>query len=193
MAVTCSSLSPKSVYSLFRFVASSSSSFSSPNFSKCSSTEESALVYTDYLRSHFFVSQPKTLHSPVRDYLSELRRVTCPQESHCSFWSPFSSTEFLMAAANVFLPTATGPDKIAYSMLKHFPRSGMDFLCHIFNHSWSLHSFPSIWETFSIFPIYKMEKSLDSPASFRPFFLILSCVLFFLESSFVFSPRQASL
>ena len=41
-------------------------------------------------------------------------------------------------------------------MLKHLPRSGMDFLLHIFNLSWSSHSFPSIWKASSIIPIHKM-------------------------------------
>ena len=71
------------------------------------------------------------------------------------------------AASNLSLSTTTGPDKVAYPMLKHLPRSGMNFLLHIFNLSWSSHSFPSIWKTFFIFPIHKMEKPLDSPASFR--------------------------
>ena len=87
-------------------------------------------------------------------------------------------------------------------MLKHLPRSGMDFLLHIFNLSWSSHSFPSIWKTSSIIPIHKMAKPFDSPASFRPISLtscvsklferiILSRLLFFLESNSVLSPRQA--
>ena len=71
---TCSSLSPKSnpksVYSLLRSIAgSSSSSSSSPN---CSSPRESASVYAiyaAYLRSHFSVSQPKALRSTARGYL----------------------------------------------------------------------------------------------------------------------------
>ena len=59
---TCSSLSPrsnpKSVHSLLRSIAgSSSSSSSSPNFPNCSSPRESASVYAAYLRSHFSVSQ----------------------------------------------------------------------------------------------------------------------------------------
>ena len=62
---TCSSLSrksnPKSVYFLRRSIAGSSSS--SPNFPNCSSPRKSASVYADYLRSHFSVSQPKTLRS----------------------------------------------------------------------------------------------------------------------------------
>ena len=49
-------------------------------------------------------------------------------------------------------------------MLKQLPRSGMDFLLHIFNLSWSSHSFPSIWKTSSIIPLHKMRKPLDSPA-----------------------------
>ena len=145
----CSSLSPKSnpksVHSLFRSIAgSSSSSSSSPNFPNCSSPRESASVYADYLRSHFSVSQPKALRSRARDYLSEFRRATCPEESHSSFCSPFSPAEFLVAASNLSSSTATGSDKVAYLMLKHLPQSGMGFLLHIFNLSWSSHSFPSI-------------------------------------------------
>ena len=198
---TCSFLSPrsnrKSVHSLLRSIAGSpSSSSSSPNFPNCSSPRELASVYAAYLRSHFSVSQPKTLRTRARGYLTELRRATCSVESHSSFCSPFSSTELLVAPF-----TATGPDKVAYPMLKHLPRSGMDFLLHIFNLSWSSHSFPSIWKTSSIIPIHKMGMPLDSPASFRPISLtscvsklfehiILSRLLFFLESNSILSPRQ---
>ena len=115
---TCSSRSlksnPKIVYSLLRSIAGSLfSSSSSPNFPNCSSLRESASVYAAYLRSHFSVSQPKTLRSRARGYLSELRRATCPEESHWSFRSPFSPTEFLAAVSNLSSSTATGPDKVA--------------------------------------------------------------------------------
>ena len=198
---TCSSLSPKSnpktVYSLLRSIAGSPSSSSfSPNFPNCS-PRKSASVNAAYLRSHFSVSQPKALRSRARGYLSELRRATCPEGVF-----PFSSTEFLVAASNLFPSTATGPDEVAYSMLKHLPRSGIDFFLHIFNLYCSSHSFPSIWKTSSIIPIHKMGKPLDSPASFRPISLtscvsklferiILSRLLFFLESNSILSPRQA--
>ena len=168
---TCTSLSPrskpKSVHSLLRSIAGSpSSSSSSPNFPNCSSPRESDSAYAAYLRSHFSVSQPKTLHSRARGYLTELCRATCSVESHSSFCSPFSPMEFLAAASNLLSSTATGQDKVAYPMLKHLPCSGMDFLLHIFNLSWSSHFFPSIWKTSSIIPIHKMGKPLDSPASF---------------------------
>ena len=133
--ITCSSLSPKSnhksVHSLLRSVAGSSSS--SPNFPNCSSPRESASIYVACLRSHFSISQPKTLRSRAKDYLSELRRATCPEESHSFFRSCFSSAEFLAAASNLSLSTATGPDKVPYLMLKHLPRSGMDLFLHIVN------------------------------------------------------------
>ena len=107
-----------------------------------------------------------------------------------------------MAASNLFSSTATGPDKIAYPVLKHLPRSGMDFLVHNINLSWSLHFFLSIWKTSSIILIHKMGKSLDSPAFFLPISLtscvsklferiILSRLLSFLESNFILSPHQA--
>ena len=197
---TCSSLSPKSnpktVYSLLRCMTGSPSSCSSSlNFLNCS-PRESASVYAAYLRSHFFVSQPKALRSRDKDYLSELRRAMFPEESHSSFCSSFSPAEFLATASNFSSCTATGPDKVAYPMLKR--RSGIDFLLSIFNLSWTFHSFPSIWKTSSIIPIHKMGKPLDSPASFRPISLtscvsklferiILSRLLFFLESNSIFS------
>ena len=87
-------------------------------------------------------------------------------------------------------------------MLKHPPHSGMDFFLNIFNLFWTLHFFPSIWKTSSVIPIHKMEKSLYSAASFRPISLtscvsklferiILSRLLFFLQSNSILSPRQA--
>ena len=204
---TCSSLSPKSnpksVHSLLRSIAGSpSSSSSSPDFPNCSSPRESASVCAAYLRSHFSVSQPNALRSRARGYFCELRRATCPVESYSSHCSPFSPAEFLAAASNLFSFTATGPDKVAYPMLNHLPRSGMDLLLHIFNLSWSLHFFPFIWKTSSVVSIHKMGKPLDSPASFRPISLtscisklferiIPSRLLFFLESNSILSPRQA--
>ena len=204
---TCSSLSPKSnpksVHSLPRSIAGSpSSSSSSPNFPNCSSPRESASVYAANLRSHFSVSQPKALRSRARGYLSELRRATCSEEFHSSFCSPFSFAKFLAAASSLSSSSTTSPDKVAYPMLKHLPRSGMHLLLHIFNLSWSSHSFPSIWKTSSIIPIHKMRRPLDCPVSFRPISLIscvsklfertiLSRLLFFLESNSILSPRQA--
>ena len=190
------------LYALF-FALFSGSPSSSSNFPNCSSPRESASVYAAYLRSHFSVSQPKALRSRARGYFSELRRATCPEESHSFFCSPFSLAEFLAAVSNLSSSTATGPDKVAYPMLKHLPRSGMDFLLHIFNLSWTLHSFPSIWKTSSIITIHKMGKPLGlSLASIRPISLtscvsklceriILSRLLFFLESNSILSPRQA--
>ena len=130
------------MHSLLRSIAGSPSPFSSsPNFPNCSSPRKSASVYAAYLRSHFSVSQPKALRSRARGYHTELCRATCSVESHSSFCSPFSPAEFLAAASNLSSSTATGPDKVFYPMLKHLPRSGMDFLLHIFNLSWSSHSF----------------------------------------------------
>ena len=146
-------------------------------FPNCSSPRESASVYAAYLRSHFSISQPKALRSRARGYLTELHRATCPVESHSSFYSPFTLAEFLAAASNLSSFTAIDPDKVAYPMLKHLSRCGMDFLLHIFNLSWSSHSFPSIWKTFSIIPIHKMGKHLDSPACFRPISLTSSAVV----------------
>ena len=189
------------LFTLF-FDGSPSSSFSFLNIPSCSPPRRSASVYADYLKSNFFVSQPKALRSRTRGYLSKLRRATCLEESHSSFCSPFFSAEFLATASNLSSSTTSGSDTVSYPMLQDLPRSGMDFLLHIFNLSWTSHSFPSIWKTSSIIPIHKIGKPLDSSASFRPISLtscvsklferiILSSLLFFLESNSNLSPRQA--
>ena len=126
--------------------------------------------------------------------------ATCPEESHSSFSSPFSPAQFLAAASNLSFSTATGY-KISYPMLKHLPRYGMELLLHIFNLSWTLHSFPSIWKTSSIIPTHRWESlsilllpsglSLASCVSKLFERIILSSLLFFLESNSIPSPRQA--
>ena len=87
---TCSSLSPrsnpKSVHSLLRSIAGSSSSTSSPNFPNCSSPRESTSVYAAYLRSHFSISQPKALlssHVPCGVSLVLLLFLTCQISCSC--------------------------------------------------------------------------------------------------------------
>ena len=62
----------------------------------------------------------------------------------CSFAPPSSPLNLLRLPQTS--STTTCPDQVAYPMLKHFSRSGLDIL-PIFNLSWSLHSFPSIWKT----------------------------------------------
>ena len=147
-----------------------------------------------------FLSQRPCVAEPEATSLSSaepraLWSLTRPLLSFFSLW-------IFAAASNLSSFTATGPDKVAYPMLKHLPRSGMDLLLHIFNLSCSSHSFPSIWMTSSIIPIHMMGKPLDSLGSFRPISLtscvsklferiILSRLLFFLESNSIFSPRQA--
>ena len=203
---TCSGLSPKSnprpVYSLLRSVAASSSGNSDPNFPNCSSPRETASVFATYLKSHFSVSQPRSLRHRARSYLNQLRHSPCPSNSHSSFCSPLTMEELNAALASLSSSTASGPDRVAYPMLRHLPSSGAEFLLHIFNLSWSSHSFPSIWKTSTIVPIHKVGKPTNCPASFRPISLtscvsklferiILSRLLYFLESNSILSPCQA--
>ena len=84
-------------------------------------------------------------------------------------------------------------------MLKHLSRCGMDFLLHIFNLSWTLHSFPLSGRHLLSFPFIRW-KSLSTLLSFWPNSLtcvskLLECIilslLFFLESNSILSPHQA--
>ena len=206
---SCSSLSPKSdprrVYALLKSIAGSSPSASSePNFPDCDSPKETASVYASFLRSHFSASRPKDLRSRENEYLNLLRRTkdSCNEEHHISgLCAPFSLSELSTAVSHLSSSTASGPDKIAYPMLSHLPPSGLLFLLHIFNKSWSSHTFPYIWKTSSIIPIHISGKPTDSPSSFRPISLtcvsklfermILPRLLYFLKSNCILSSHQA--
>ena len=83
-----------------------------------STPRESASVLANYLRCHFSVSQPKTLHSRTRGYLSKLHKAMCPEEYHLSFCSSFSPAKFLAASTNLSSSTASFIS-VAYPMLKH--------------------------------------------------------------------------
>ena len=113
------------------FLSVTGTSPSSSNFPNCSSPGESASIFAHYLRSHFSVSQSKALRSGAIGFLSELRRATCPEESHSSFCYLFAPAEFIAAASNLSLSTAIGSYKVAYAILKHLFRSEMDLLLHI--------------------------------------------------------------
>ena len=195
-------MNPRSVYSVGSVAGSSASSTTEPNFPNCTSPKQSAFTYAHYLKSHFSVSQPKALWSRAKDYLNNLRHSSCPLDIHSSFCSPLLVTEFHTAVASLSSSTSTGPDRIAYPMLRHLPPSGVSFLLHIFNLSWSSHTFPSIWKASSIIPIHKTGKSTNSSASFRPISLtscvsklfermILSRLLYFLETNSILSSCQA--
>ena len=144
-----------------------------------------------------FLSQRLCVAEPEATSLSSAES-RAPRSLTCPFALLSLSLNFMRLPRTFPHPLPLAQTKLPIPL----PRSGMNFLLHIFNLSWSSHSFPFIWKTSSIIPIHKMEKTLDSPAFFRPISLtscvsklferiILSRLLFFLESNSVLSPRQA--
>ena len=104
-------------------------------------------------------------------------KASCEDASslHNSFCSPFSLTELSTAISNFSSSTASGPDQIAYPLLKHLPEPAQLLLLSLFNRSWHSHTFPSCWKATTIIPIHKPGKPTSSPSFFRPFFLT-SCI-----------------
>ena len=121
---------------------------------------------------------------------------------HSTFCSPFSSLELSIAISQLSTSTTSGPDQITYPLLSHLPQSSSHFLLHIFNLSWSTHTFPSTWKQSIIIPILKPGKPSDSPSSYRPISLtsctsklfermVLGRLTYFLEQQDILSPVQA--
>ena len=134
--------------------------------------------------------------------MNELRKASCEDASslHNSFCSPFSLTEHSTAISNFSSSTASGPDQIAYPLLK--PEPAQLLLLSLFNRSWHSHTFPSCWKPTTIIPIHKPGKPTSSPSFFRPISLtscisklferlILSRLTFHLESNHLLSTCQA--
>ena len=139
--------------------------------------------------------------------MNELRKASCENASslHNSFCSPFSLAELSTAICKLSSSTASGhsgPDQIAYPLLKHLPEPAQLLLLSLFNRSWYSHTFPSCWKPTTIIPIHKPGKPTSSPSSFRPISLtsctsklferlILSRLTFHLESNHLLSTCQA--
>ena len=109
--------------------------------------------------------------------MNELWKASCEDATslHGSFCSPFSLFELSTAICNLSSSTASGPDQIAYPLLKHLPESAQLLLLSLFNRSWYSHTFPSCWKPTTIIPIHKPGKPTSSPSSFRPISLT-SCI-----------------
>ena len=185
------------MYSLLRSVADSFSSSSSSNFPSYSSPRESASVFADYLRSHFSASLSKALPTQPETTFP----TTCFEESHSFFCSPFSHAEFLAAATNLSLSTATGPEKVALPMLKHLPLAWTFSYTYLIFPSFCIPFFPSKSHLLLLPSISTKASQLSTIAFFRPISLtsyvphlferiiILSRLPFFLKSNSILSPR----
>ena len=131
--------------------------------------------------------------------MNELRKASCEDASslHNSFCSPFSLAELSTAICKLF--SASGPDQIAYLLLKHLPEPAKLLLLSLFNRSWYSHTFSShTFPSSTIIPIHKPGNPTSSPFSFRPISLtysisklferlILSRLTFHLELSHLLS------
>ena len=203
---TCSNLSPRSdpraVFRLLNAISGKKNSSHDPSFPDC--TLDTANHYASYLRSHLYQATPCSSRRAERQFMNELRKASCEDASslHNSFCSPFSLNELSTAISNLSASTVSGPDQIAYPLLKHLPEPAQLLLLSVFNKSWHSHTFPSCWKPSTIIPIHKPGKPTSSPSSFRPISLtscicklferlILSRLTFHFESNHLLSTCQA--
>ena len=203
----CSGLSPRSdpraVFRLLNAISGKKSASHGPSFPDCTSPLDTANHYASYLRSHLSQATPRSSRRAEGQFMNELRKASCEDASslHNSFCSPFSLSGLSTAISGLSSSTASGPDQIAYPLLKHLPEPAQ-LLLSLFNRSWHSHTFPSCWKPSTIIPIHKPGKPTSSPSSFRPISLtscisklferlILSLLTFHLESNHLLSTCQA--
>ena len=205
---TCSNLSPRSdphaVFRLLYAISGKKNTSQDPSIPGCTSPLDTANHYASYLRSHLSQATPRTSHRAERQFINEFRKASCEEASslHNSFCSPFSLAELSTAICKLSSSTASGPDQIAYPLLKHLPEPAQ-LLLSLLNRSWYSYTFPSCWKPTTTIPILNPGKPTSSPSSFRPISfttcisklferLILSLLTFHLESSLLHLPGRLS-
>ena len=207
---TCSNLSPRSdpraVFRLLNAISAKKNTSQDSSFPDCTCPLDTANHFASYLRSRLSQATPRSSRRAERQFMNELRKASCEDASflHRFFCSPFSLTELSTAIINFSFSTVSGPDQIAYPLLKHLPEPAQLLLLSLFNMSWHSHTFPSCWKPTTIIPIHKPGKPTSSPSFFRPISLtscisklferlILSHLTFHLESNHLLSTCQAGL
>ena len=205
---TCSNLSPRSdpraVFRLLNAISGKKNTSQDSSIPDCTCPLDTANHFASYLRTRLSQATPRSSRRAERQFMNELRKASCEDASslHNSFCSPFSLTELSTAISNFSSSTASGPDQIAYPLLKHLPEPAQLLLLSLFNRSWHSHTFPSCWKPTTIIPIHKPGKPTSSPSFFRPISLtscisklferlILSRLTFHLESNHLLSTCQA--
>ena len=141
------------------------------SFPDCTCPLDTANHFASYLRSRLSQATPRSSRRAERQFMNELRKASCEDASflHRSFCSPLSLTELSTTISNFSSSTASGPDQIAYPLLKHLPEPAQLLLLSLFNMSWHSHTFPSCWKPTTIIPIHKPGKPTSSPFFFAPF------------------------
>ena len=146
---TCSNLSsrsdPSAVFRLLNAISGKKNTSQDPSFPDCSSPLDTANHYASYLCSHLSQATPSSSRRAERQFMNELRKASCEDASslHNSFCSSFL-TELSTAICKLSSSTVSGPDQIAYPLLKHLPEQPAQLLLlSLFNRSWLSHTFPS--------------------------------------------------
>ena len=124
---TCSNLSPRSdpraVFRLLNAISGKRNTSQDYSFPDCTCPLDTANHFASYLRLRLSQVTLCSSRRAERQFMNELRKASCEDASslHNSFCSPFSLTELSTAISNFSSSTASGPDQIAYPLLKHLP------------------------------------------------------------------------
>ena len=64
--------------------------------------------------------------------------------------------------------SSPGEDSLQYPMFKHLPQNALDILLHFFNQIWETGEIPPDFKHAIVIPIYKTDKPINDPSSYRP-------------------------
>ena len=114
---------------------------------------------------------------------------------------PLTANEF-KACVSRTKNTSPGGDQICYEMLKHLSDYSINVIIQFFNKIWFTGKIPKNWLHSIVIPIYKSNRPIRSPTSYRPISLtsnlsktmekiITKPLIWYLETNDLLSPYQS--
>ena len=111
----------------------------------------------------------KKKHSLTNKHLKRKKRVPdiIDYESFEKYNTPITMTE-LQCVINRKKNSSPGEDAIQYPMFKHLPHNALEILLDFYNKIWTSGEIPKDFKHAVITPIYKTDKPVSDPSSYRP-------------------------
>ncbi|UYV78532.1 hypothetical protein LAZ67_16001919 [Cordylochernes scorpioides] len=114
-----------------------------------------------------FEIKDKKVEKKARKIIHDCKKVT---STHYIFHEKIKMKELDYALENTDLNKTPGPDGIHGQMISNLGKNCKERLLEIFNNSWKTGKLPKYWETATIIPIKKLDKSADDPKKLPTYF-----------------------
>ena len=130
------------------------------------SDKEKSELFSNYLRNVFTQNECESeREAEINQFIEQIHQLEPPIKK-------IKRTELMEAISHLNEKKAPGYDLITGKVLKELPRTGINFLLHLFNACLQRNYFPIQWRVAEIKMISKPGKNPELTASYRPISLL---------------------